>query len=368
MILLSEEQAMLRDMAKNWTADRAPVAALRAIRGGGPGFDPALYADMAEMGWPAILVPESAGGVGLDLVSFGLIVEELGRNLVASPLLASAAGAASAFLLGDEGARRSPWLPKLAAGTSVGALAVDDGNHHHPGRLAATARAAGGGFVIDGRKRAVTEGGAADLLLVAALLDDGAPALFACPADAAGVEVAPLHRIDSRGAADISFTGVRLPADSLLGSGESYVDSVLDRVRALLAAEMLGGAAQAFDTTLDYLKTRVQFDRPIGSFQALQHRMADLYAEIVLARAAVYRALGTLDSGGPDPARQVSMAKAMAGDAFRAMARQMIQLHGGIGMTEEHDAGLYLKRAHVLDHQFGNAAFHRGRYARLLGI
>ena len=367
MILLSDEQAMLRDMARNWTGDRAPVAALRGLRGG-HGFDPALYAEMAAMGWPAILVPESAGGVGMDLVSLGLIVEELGRNLVASPLAASAAGAASAFLLGDDRARQSSWLARIAGGETIGALAIDDGNHHCPDRLTATARADGDGFVLEGGKRAVAEGGAADLLLVAAGLEDGRPALFACPAGTDGVARAALSRIDWRDAADIRFQQVRLPGDALLGAGRDYLDAVLDRARAVLAAEMLGGAVQAFDTTLDYLKTRVQFDHPIGSFQALQHRMADLVAELTLARAAVYEALGAIDAGRAGQGRAVSLAKALVGDAFRAMAQQMIQLHGGIGMTDEHDAGLYLKRAHVLDHCFGNAAFHRERYARLLGI
>lgn len=374
MIVLSEEQIMLQDMARNWVDSRAPVSALRALRENPEwhGFDPELYAEMVEMGWPGVLVPEAAGGVGMGFVSLGLIVEELGRNLVASPLVATAAGAVSAVLLGDSDLKDT-YFANIVSGTERAALAIDSGNHHARSIRGTTARTDADGWILNGTKRAVPDASGATLLIVAARIDDAEPALFACPANAAGVSATPLDRIDSRSAADIGLENVRLPASALLGRGQAYLDAVFDRVCAVLAAEMLGGARQSFDTTLEYLKTRVQFGHPIGSFQALQHRMADLYAEIALVRAAVYDTLQSIDAGegAPDkgtPGEKASLAKAMAGDCFRTMAREMIQLHGGIGMTDEHDAGLYLKRAHVLDHTLGNAAFHRARYASLLGI
>jgi len=370
MIVLNEEQAMLREMANGWVSDRAPVSDLRKLRSAlaEQGYDPELYAEMAEMGWPAILVPEEFGGVGLDLTGLGLIVEELGRNLVASPLLGSAAGAVSALLLGTNEPAREQYLPQIADGSLACAIAVDDGNRHTAESPLTRATRDGDRWTINGSKRGVAEGAHAGLLVFTASLDDGKPAIFACAPDVAGITATRLSRIDSRGAADLTFDKLALEDSALLGSGTEYVDAVLDRMRAVLAAEMLGGAVQAFETTVEYMKTRIQFDHPIGSFQALQHRVAELLGELVLARAAVYGALQALDSGLADAARRASLAKATAGDTFRRIAREMIQLHGGIGMTDEHDAGLYLKRAHVADHTLGNVAFHRERYARLIGI
>lgn len=371
MIVLTEEQAMLRDMAKAWVADRAPVTALRAVRAAhaASGYDPALYAEMAEMGWASILVPEQHGGVGMDLTSLGLIAEELGRTLTASPLLPSAVGAVSALLLSDNAAAQEAWLPALASGSTIAALLIDEGAHHRPYPVHTLARQDGEGWSLSGSKRSAPEAVAADLLILSARIEGTDDiVLFACPADAPGLARTALNRIDSRGAADIVLDGVRVGPDARLGTGATYIDAVLDRMRAALAAEMLGGAVQAFETTIDYLKTRVQFDHPIGSFQALQHRAADMLGELQLARSAVYAALVAIDEGSGEAPALASLAKAMAGDCFRAMAREMIQMHGGIGMTDEHDAGLYLKRAQVADMTLGNAAFHRERYARFLNI
>lgn len=370
MIVLNEEQTMLRDMAESWVMDRAPTSSVRQLRTKyhSTGFDPALYAEMAEMGWLGIIVPEENGGVGLDFVCLGLIAEQLGRNLVASPLLSSAVGAVNAVLLGSNETAQATLLPQIADGSLIIALALDDGPHHVPENVEATARKTDNGWVLNGHKRAVTEAVSAQKFIVLASLEDGQPALLLCPADGSGVVCEQLNQIDSRGAGSVTFTDVPLDSAAMLGSGTEYVSAVLDRCRAVLAAEMLGGAIQAFETTLEYLKTRVQFDHPIGSFQALQHRAAEIVGEIELARSAVYGALLAIDSGGPDVAGLVSLAKAMTGDLFRYVAREMIQMHGGIGMTDEHDAGLYLKRAHTADHLLGNAAFHRERYADLFEL
>lgn len=370
MIILTDEQKMLQEMASSWVMDRVPVSGVRALRSElrDSGFDPALYTEMAQMGWPAILIAEEHGGVGMDLTSLGLIAEELGRNLVASPLISSAGGAVSAIQLGKNGQARSEYLPSIADGSAIWAIAADEGPHHKPESIATQATRTGDGWEITGKKGAVPEAMAADMLVVLAALEDDTPALFAVSAGLPGITRSALQRIDSRGAADVELQSVQVAESALLGSGSEYVASVLDRVRALIAAEMLGGAVQAFETTIDYMKTRIQFDQPIGSFQALQHRVADLLGELVLARSAVYGALKALDEGTADSARLVSLAKASAGATFRRTAREMIQLHGGIGMTDEHDAGLYLKRAHVADHTLGNVAFHRARYAQFIQI
>jgi len=374
----NEEQAMLRDSAQGWVRARAPISALRRLRAENreTGFDPGLFGEMAEMGWTGILVPEDHGGFGFGHASMGLVAEQLGRNLVASPLVGSAIAATDALVLCGTADQRDKWLPRLAAGEIHAAIALEEAVAHNPARVALTARQDGDSWILDGRKQPVFDYGEAGLLVVAARTS-GAPGdregvtLFLCPGQASGISATRLTQIDSRGAWALQFDGCKLGADSVLGEpgkGLPALETVLDRARAVLAAEMIGSATQAFETTIEYLKTRVQFDRPIGSFQALQHRAAELLGEIELARSAVWAALTAIDANDPEVPLLASLAKALAGKAFRRSAQEMVQLHGGIGMTDEHDSGLFLKRAQVADMTFGNVAFHRNRYAKLAGI
>ena len=361
MAVLSEEQSMLRDAARSWVQDNSPVGALRRMRDAGPelGYDVAAWNEMAQMGWPGVLIPEEHGGSAFGYLAMGLILEEMGRTLTASPLLASGLGAAAALLLGGSQAQRAKWLSRIAAGEIVATLAVDEGPHHDPARVQAR--------VEDGRltgaKTFVLEGMAAGLLVVSAL-QEGEIGLFLVEADGPGVSRQRLQLADSRGAANVTFDGA--PAEALTG-GFALLEKVLDRARAGLAAEMLGAASQAFETTLDYLKVRVQFGQPIGAFQALQHRAARMYADLELSRSAVEAALIALDADGPDVPELVSLAKARMGDTFHLVSNEMVQMHGGIGMTDEHDAGFYLKRARACEAAFGSQAFHRDRYARIQG-
>ena len=379
----SDERAMLRDAAIAWTRDNAPLTASRALRSDAdlPGFDPALYRAMAEMGWAGITVPEADGGFDFGLASLGLLPEQLGRTLVASPLIGSAAIGTGALVLAGTPEQRGEWLPAIVAGGTIVALALDEGARHDPAGTALAARRDGDEWVLSGTKRPVfdstfaTHPDARRSLLLVTARTSGVPGnadgitLFLCDSNAPGVTATPLRQIDSRAAAIFEFTGCRLPDRAVLGpvdQGLPLLDRILDRGRAVLAAEMLGSATQAFETTIEYLKTRVQFDHPIGSFQALQHRAAEVLGEIELTRSAVTAALAAIDNGtpddsGPDEARLVSLAKATAGQCLRHVAQDMIQLHGGIGMTDEHDAGLYLKRAQVADMTLGNVAFHRDR-------
>jgi len=368
---------MLMGMARNWVRDRAPVSSIRQARDrfAARGYDPDLYSEMAEMGWTGVLVPEAYGGSDFGMLSFGVILEELGRTLMPSPLLSSALSAASAIVLGGDEQQKGRWLPRIVSGETVAAVAIDEGAHHAPRGTALVARRSGAGWVLDGVKRPVLEGGAADLLVVAARTggrpgeDDGI-SLFLVECDRPGLARDPMRNIDSRGAAVVTFSGMELGGEALLGeAGRAMpvLQAMLDRTCAGLAAEMLGSTAQAFDVTIEHLKTRTQFDRLIGSFQALQHRAADMLAEIELTRSAVRAALLALDEGDPAASRMASMAKALAGRSFRHVAQEMLQMHGGIGMTNEHDAGLYLKRAQAADVAFGNVAFHRDRYGTELG-
>ena len=377
MAVLNEEQSMLRDAAKSWVQDKSPVTAFRKMRDSGAelGYDTAAWNEMAEMGWAGVVVPEDFGGSQFGYLSIGLILEELGRTLTASPLTASAVGAASALALGGSDAQKNEWLPKIAAGEVVGALAVDEGAHHAPEKVALKAEKSGSGYKLTGAKTYVIEGYGAGLLVVSARTS-GAPgdkdgvSLFLVPGDAQGLVKTRLALADSRGAANIKFDGVEVGAEALLGEegkGWDVLEKTLDRARAAISAEMLGAAVQAFETTLDYLKVRVQFGQVIGSFQALQHRAAKMFTDLELARSAVEAALQAIDAGTPDVPELVSLAKAKMGDTFHLVSNEMVQMHGGIGMTDAHDAGFYLKRARAAEAAFGNQAFHRDRYAKIQG-
>ena len=361
MAVLSEEQSMLRDAAKSWVQEKSPVTAFRKMRDSGAdlGYDAAAWNEMAEMGWAGVIIPEEYGGSEFGYLSMGLILEELGRTLTASPLLSSALAAASALILGGSDAQKSEWLPKIAEGTAVATLAVDEGPHHAPDKV--TAIFAGG--KITGKKTFVLEGMAASLLVVSAKGPDGI-GLYLVKADDAGVTRHRLSLADSRGAANVEFNGAA--AEPLTG-GAATLEKVLDRARAGVAAEMLGSALQAFETTLDYLKVRVQFGQVIGSFQALQHRAAKMFTDLELSRSAVEAALAAIDADSPDVPELVSLAKAKMGDTFHLVSNEMIQMHGGIGMTDAHDAGFYLKRARAAEAAYGNQAFHRDRYAKIQG-
>jgi alkylation response protein AidB-like acyl-CoA dehydrogenase len=353
------------------------VTAFRKMRDSGVeiGYDAKAWNEMAEMGWAGVIIPEEYGGSAFGYLSMGLILEELGRTLTASPLIASGVGAASALVLGGSDAQKSEWLPRIADGSVVGALAVDEGAHHAPEKVALAATKSGAGYSLSGTKTFVIEGLAANLLVVSARTS-GAPGdkdgitLFLVPADAKGVSRKRLALADSRGAANITFDKVEVGADAVLGAadkGWDVLEKTLDRVRAALAAEMLGAANQAFETTLDYLKVRVQFGQVIGSFQALQHRAAKMFTDLELARSAVEAALQAIDADSPDVPELVSLSKAKMGDVFHLVSNEMVQMHGGIGMTDAHDSGFYLKRARAAEAAFGSQSYHRDRYARING-
>ena len=378
MAVLTEEQTMLKDAAKGWVSERSPVAALRRLRDADVdiGFDRAAWAEMGEMGWAGVVVPEAYGGSEFGYRSLGLVLEETGRTLTNSPLISTALFAASALTLGGTAAQKDAWLGKIAAAEAVIAPAIDEGPHHNPAATALTARRDGDIYVLDGKKLFVLDAMAADALIVAARTSgkpggEAGVTLFLVPTEAAGVSRTRLKTVDSRGAGDVTFTGVHVSADAVLGAvdrGFDLLDHVLDRTRTGLAAEMLGQASQAFEITLEYLKTRVQFGQVIGTFQSLQHRAAKMFTEIEMTRSCVEAALEAIDANSNDVRALCSLAKAKASETVHLVSNEMVQMHGGIGMTDAHDAGLYMKRARVSEAQFGGASFHRDRYATLMGF
>lgn len=373
MAVLTEEQTMLKDAAQGWVAEYAPVSAFRKLRDAGETGVPSQYADMAQMGWTGIMIDEDYGGVGMGLTEMTLVLEELGRQLVATPLFTSALTSATALQTMGSSAQKAEWLPKIADGTCRMTLAVDEGSRHDIRQTDVRAEAKGDTFVLSGTKTHVVDGMEADQILVLARTsgakgDEDGLTLFLVPAHQ--TKRIPLTTLDKRDYARVSLDGITVSKDAVVGKiGAAFapLEKVLDTARVGLAAEMLGLTNQAFETTLEYLKTRKQFDTILAQFQAIQHRMADLFCNMELVRSVVEHAARAIDADAEDATEAAIMAKSMANDFANLMSRQMVQLHGGIGMTDLHDAGLYLKRARALEALYGNTAWHNERFAQLHG-
>ncbi|MBN8925396.1 MAG: acyl-CoA dehydrogenase [Rhodospirillales bacterium 69-11] len=376
-MILSEEAQMVRETALEFFRERSPVTALRKLRDDADptGFSRPLWQQMAELGWTGFLVSEDHGGSGFGVTGLAQVMEAAGRTLTASPLLSTALLGASLLELGGTEAQKAEYLPPLVAGEAVMALALEEAPHHAPTRNATAAKRDGAAWVLEGRKVFVLDGHVADHLVVAARSAGGRDeregiTLFLVPGDAPGVTRTRTIMVDSRNAAIVTLTGVSVGQEAVLGrvdGGADLLDRVLDRARAGLAAEMLGSAQEAFERTVQYLKDRKQFGVAIGSFQALKHRAAQMFCEVEITRSAVMAATAALDEGANDAALLASLAKAKASETFYLCGNEGVQMHGGIGMTDEHEIGFFMKRARVAQATFGDAAFHRDRYAALSG-
>jgi alkylation response protein AidB-like acyl-CoA dehydrogenase len=376
-LVLNDEQTMLRDNARGFLGKNAPIAHLRQLRDGrdATGFSPALWKQCAEMGWAGILVPADHGGLGLGHVEAGVVMEELGHTLTPSPLLSTAILAVTAISRAGSEAHKREYLGKIAAGGLIAALAVDESTKHRPEKIALAAKRAGRGFTLSGAKTFVIDGHVANVLIVAARTagapgDTGGITMFLVDAKAKGVSIERIAMTDSHNAARIEFAGASVGADAVLGEvdgGWKALEGVLNAGRAAVASEMVGISDEVFTRTVGYLKERKQFGKAIGEFQALQHRAADLYCEMEVTRAAVLKALQTLDESFDAAGPIVSAAKARAGLSTTRAVQEGVQMHGGIGMTDEFDMGLYMKRARVAQELFGDANFHADRLARRSG-
>ncbi|MCW3847777.1 acyl-CoA/acyl-ACP dehydrogenase [Sphingomonas sp. LB-2] len=365
-LYLTDDQALLRDTAKEFVADAAPVSHMRARRDANDatGFSRDLWKSFAKMGFTGVIIPEADGGLGLGHVEAGTILEEIGRNLSPSPFLATAVAAVEAL---KGSASRERWFPGILSGDTVAALAIDE-RSKHDGKVTMKAERSGNGFRLTGAKQFVTHGHVADLLIVAANTGHGTT-LFAVPNDARGLTATPERLADASIAARLAFDGVEVDADAVIGEvdqGDAPLARLLSAGRTGASAEMLGVGGGAMDMTVSYLKERKQFGVPIGSFQALQHRAAHLYSEMEVARAAVLKAQQLLDSS-QDATEAVAVAKAMTGLATALAVQEGVQMHGGIGMTDEYDIGFYMKRARVLAEMFGDTNFHANALAEAAG-
>ena len=373
-LVLSEEQSMLRDSARGLISDKAPVSHLRHLRDSkdATGFSRELWKSFAEMGFAGLLVPEQFGGSGLGCVEAGIVMEEIGRTLMPSPFLSTSVLAASALSRGGSAAQKSEHLPKISAGQLLAALAVDEGTKHRPLQTKLQAVRSGNGFKLKGSKAFVVDGHVADLLIVAARTAGSAGernglTLFLVDPRSKGIATERTIMVDSHNAARIDFENVEVNADHVLGEvdqGFALLDGVLNIGRVAVASELVGLSEEVFGRTVSYLKERKQFGKAIGEFQALQHRAAQLYIDIEITRAAVLKAHQTLDADFANAASAVAVAKARAGTTAARAVQEGVQMHGGMGMTDQFDIGFFMKRARVCEELFGDANFHADQLAR----
>jgi alkylation response protein AidB-like acyl-CoA dehydrogenase len=370
-LILSDEQAMLRDSARDFLAAQSPVSQLRVLRdtADADGFSRTLWRRFSEMGFTGLMVPEMHGGLGLGCVEAGVVMERIGHQLCASPLLASGLVAVTALRQAGNPGQQQHWLPLLGSGTAIATLAVDEGSKHKPWQFQTRAIPRGDGWCLEGAKTLVLDGHVADLLIVAASLggDPDHTGLFLVSPLAAGVTVERTVMVDAHNAARVSLQDVQLSADAMLGSpesGASALAAALDVGRAAVASELMGLADEVFDRTVQYLKDRRQFGKQIGEFQALQHRAAHLYTELQISHAAVLKAHQLLDNDIAGAAAAVAVAKARAGRTATLAVQEAVQMHGGMGMTDAFELGFFMKRARVLEALWGDSNFHLDAMAR----
>lgn len=375
-LYLNDDQQMLQDSAADFMKGEGDIAHFREFRDKNckDGFSHDLWKKFSEMGFTGILISEEEGGLGLGHVDAGVVLEQIGCNLTPSPFLTTAVAGVEALNAGGKSLREK-YFPGILSGDSVLALAIDEGAKHRPDQINMAATREGNGFKLDGKKQFVVQGGSADMLIVAARTsgssgDDKGLTLFAVDTGASGLSQDNVRLADSAMAAHVEFDGVVVDADAVIGEvddGDIVLKQMLNAGRAGSAAEILGVGAGAMDITVDYIKGRKQFDKIIATFQALQHRMSHLYSEIEIARATVLKAQQMLDEGSSKAELMVSVAKAKAGKATALSVKEGVQMHGGVGMTDEYDIGLYMKRDRGLQEFMGDANYHTNLVAEMHG-
>lgn len=375
-MVLNEEQFLLKRTTREVLQKYSPVSSLRDLRDSRDalGYSAELWERLVDLGVPSIVLPAHAGGLGFGFIGLGALMQEMGRTLAASPLFSTIVLGTSALELGT-GKRLQRYLPDILAGKLTMALALDETHHHQPLATAATLKAGGSGLILDGTKVFVLDGHSADKLLVVAR-SDGKPgdqhglSLVLLDRATLGVDVRRTILMDGRNSAVIQFNQVKVDRDDLVGTineGWSILEKVLDRGAICISAEMLGGSLELFERTMKYLREREQFGVKIGSFQALQHRSARMYCQLELCRTVVLKALSSLDLDSPEVPAHASQAKAMLNQCYAYISNEAVQLHGGMGITDDLDIGLYLKRARVSMQILGDTGYHQDRYARLMG-
>ena len=370
-LVLSEEQQMLRDSAKTFIQEVSPVGALRQLRDSGEEWSPELWSGMAEMGWTGIAIAEEFGGLEFGYVGAGLVVEECGRTLAASPLQSSSFVCASLLEAAGSVAQKESLLAEVAAGEKILALALSENDRFDPTRIEMTAIADGDGYRLSGSKKHVLDGAIADTFIVVTKIDgEESLGLFLVDRNAKGLTIDNTLNTDNRRVAALKFEAVRVESDAVLGESGISDDALtraLDIGAVLSAAELLGIAQESFERTLDYLKERKQFGVVVASFQALQHRAAQLFCELELCKSCVLKALQAIDQNDPDRSRLASMTKAKIAKTAKLAVNEAVQMHSGIGMTDEFDIGFFMKRSAAAGQEYGDYYYHANRFASLGG-
>jgi acyl-CoA dehydrogenase len=374
-LILNEEQQMLRDSAKDFAEQKTPVSHFRGLRDNKDplNWDKEIWKEMVDLGWSGILIPEEFGGSDFGLAGISVIMQEVGKTLTPSPLLATAVLGASAITSFGTQDQKSKYLPLIASGEITTAIAVDEESHHAPANTITKAELVKDKWVLNGKKKFVVDGASADVLIILARTsgakgENTGLTLFILDASAKGIEVIKTDMADCRNYANIVLDNVKVDKAAILGdqeSGGEAIDKILDEGRIALASEMLGNSEAAFEMTINYLKERKQFGVHIGTFQALQHRAAEMFCEIELTKSAVMAAMQGADENNNDLQRMASLAKSIAGETLYLVSNESVQMHGGIGVTDEYDIGFFMKRARVAEVIFGGANFHQERYANL---
>jgi len=377
-LTLSEDQLILKETARSFLDEKSPVQRMRELRDceDTTGFSRDLWQEMAGMGWAGIPFPEEFGGAGMGYGELGVVLEECGRVLAPEPFLSTVLLGGNAVLLGGSDPLKKDLLPGVCSGERILALSFQERGRFDPYAIETRAAPSDGGYRIDGAQQFVLDGHVADQLIVVARTngksgDRGGLSLFAIDAGAPGVSIQRNHMLDGRNAADVAFAGVPVAGERVLGkidAGAELLDAVLDRAAIGLSAEMFGSLEETFERTLAYLKEREQFGVKIGTFQALRHRAADMFCELELARSVVREACAALDAQRDDVPQLASAAKARCSDVGNLVAKEALQMHGGIGMTDEEEIGLFFKRAKTAELTLGDAFYHKDRYARLRGF
>ena len=377
-LILNEEEQFLRDTAKNFAEERSPITHFRSLRDNNDPilWDKDLWSEMSKLGWPGIMIPEKYGGSNFGISGICVVLQECAKTLTPSPLFAT--GVLGAFSIKTYGTdeQKEKYLPSIASGDLTVSLAVDESSHHNPYETELSAKKNNNNYLLSGKKVFVIDGASSDLLIVLARTsgnkgDSTGLTLFLIDSNQAGIDKVKLEMADSRNYANITFENVDVPSENILGdpeAGGEAIDNILDIGRIAISAEMLGNSEAAFETTLDYLKQRKQFGVLIGSFQALQHRAAEMFCEIELTKSSVMAAMRAADEGSNELQRLSSLAKTVAGETLHLVSNEAIQMHGGIGVTDEYDVGFFLKRARVAEQIFGSSKFHTERYANLSGF
>ena len=374
-LILNEEQQMLRDSAKDFAEQKTPVSHFRGLRDNKDplNWDKEIWKEMVDLGWSGILIPEEFGGSDFGLAGISVIMQEVGKTLTPSPLFATAVLGASAITSFGTQDQKSKYLPLIASGEITTAIAVDEESHHAPANTISKAELVKDKWVLNGKKKFVVDGASADVLIILARTsgakgENTGLTLFILDASAKGIEVIKTDMADCRNYANIVLDNVKVDKAAILGdqeSGGEAIDKILDEGRIALASEMLGNSEAAFEMTINYLKERKQFGVHIGTFQALQHRAAEMFCEIELTKSAVMAAMQGADENNNDLQRMASLAKSIAGETLYLVSNESVQMHGGIGVTDEYDIGFFMKRARVAEVIFGGANFHQERYANL---